>query len=78
MTRMVEGDKWELYVIPELAYGGRGSGKLIGPHATLVFTIHMIQIKGDSLPAKRDEKSVTDGAYGDAPEEQSESCSSGL
>ena len=47
MQLMVEGDKWELYIPSELAYGTRGSPPKIGPDETLVFTIEMIEILGE-------------------------------
>lgn len=41
---MKEGGKYELYVPSDLAYGPRGGGKLIGPNATLIFTIELLEI----------------------------------
>jgi len=51
MQLMVEGDKWELYISSDLAYGDRGSPPKIGGGDTLVFTIEMITIQGDKVPA---------------------------
>ncbi|MCE9610651.1 MAG: FKBP-type peptidyl-prolyl cis-trans isomerase [Chthoniobacter sp.] len=42
---MKEGAKWILYVPPNLAYGERGAGGLIGPNETLVFEIELLQVK---------------------------------
>ena len=42
---MKVGAKWELFIPPELAYGARGSGNSIGPHATLIFEIELLEIK---------------------------------
>ncbi len=39
------GAKWELFVPSELAYGERGAGGKIGPHATLIFEVELLQIK---------------------------------
>jgi FKBP-type peptidyl-prolyl cis-trans isomerase FklB len=39
------GDKFELTIPSDLAYGPRGSGKLIGPDATLLFDVELIEIK---------------------------------
>ena len=39
------GDKFELAIPSDLAYGQRGSGQLIGPDATLLFTVELIEIK---------------------------------
>jgi FKBP-type peptidyl-prolyl cis-trans isomerase FklB len=43
---MVVGDKWRIACPPELAYGERGAGGVIGPNTPLVFEIHLIDIKG--------------------------------
>mmetsp|Transcript_19286 Transcript_19286/g.23480 ORF Transcript_19286/g.23480 Transcript_19286/m.23480 type:complete len:236 (+) Transcript_19286:184-891(+) len=51
MQLMVEGDKFELYIPSDLAYGDRGSPPKIPGGATLVFTIEMIEIKGEKVPA---------------------------
>ena len=48
---MVEGDKFELYIPSELAYGERGSPPKIPGGAALIFTIEMIEIKGDKVDA---------------------------
>ncbi len=41
---MKEGSKWMLYIPSQLAYGEKGSGKLIGPHETLIFEVEMIAV----------------------------------
>lgn len=41
---MKEGDKWEVYVPAELAYGERGSGPTIGPNAALIFEMELISV----------------------------------
>lgn len=41
---MREGDKWELVIPSDLAYGDSGAGALIGPGATLVFEVELIKI----------------------------------
>lgn len=41
---MKEGSKWMLYIPWQLAYGEKGSGKLIGPRETLVFEVELIAI----------------------------------
>jgi len=47
---MVEGDKFEVYIPSDKAYGTSGSGKLIGPNATLVFKVELIEIVGGGKP----------------------------
>ncbi|KPA76024.1 putative FKBP-type peptidyl-prolyl cis-trans isomerase [Leptomonas pyrrhocoris] len=41
---MVEGEEWEVYLPPELAYGTRGAGGVIPPNATLIFKIRLIKV----------------------------------
>ena len=42
---MEEGAKWQLFIPPNLAYGDRGAGGVIGPNATLIFEIELISIQ---------------------------------
>lgn len=51
MQLMVEGDKWELYIPSELAYGEGGSPPKIGGGDVLVFTIEILKIKGGKVAA---------------------------
>ena len=51
MQLMVVGDKWELYIPSELAYGDRGSPPKIGGGEVLVFQIEILAILGDAVPA---------------------------
>lgn len=41
---MPVGSKWRLYVPAELAYGAQGAGPDIGPNATLVFDVELLDI----------------------------------
>jgi FKBP-type peptidyl-prolyl cis-trans isomerase FklB len=43
---MPVGSKWQLVVPPDLAYGSRGAGGVIGPNATLIFEVELLSIKG--------------------------------
>ncbi len=42
---MPVGSKWQIAVPSDLAYGQRGAGGTIGPNATLLFDIELIDIK---------------------------------
>lgn len=44
LQMMSVGDKWEVYLPADLAYGESGSPPVIGPNATLVFTIELLGI----------------------------------
>ena len=39
---MPEGSKWELYIPADLGYGAGGQGP-IGPNATLIFEVELLQ-----------------------------------
>lgn len=41
---MVEGEEWEVYLPPNLAYGASGAGGVIPPYATLIFKIQLIKV----------------------------------
>lgn len=51
MQMMVEGDKWELYIPSDLAYGDRGSPPKIKGGDALIFTIEIIKINGAKVPS---------------------------
>lgn len=63
MQLMVAGDKWELYIPSELAYGDRGSPPKIGGGDVLIFQMEIISIMGDTVPAIKcdpSDKDMTD------------------
>lgn len=45
---MKEGDKWQLFISPELAYGERGMGARIPPNSLLIFELKLVSIKSDN------------------------------
>ena len=42
---MREGDHWQVFVPPELAYGERGQPPRIGPNEALVFELKLVKVK---------------------------------
>jgi FKBP-type peptidyl-prolyl cis-trans isomerase len=38
------GDKYRIFIPPDLAYGKTGVGRLIGPNATLIFEVELLEI----------------------------------
>jgi FKBP-type peptidyl-prolyl cis-trans isomerase FklB len=42
---MKEGDKWELYIPPELGYGKRGLRNRIPPNSALIYEVELIAVK---------------------------------
>ena len=43
---MSVGAKWRLFIPSNLAYGPNGAGNLIGPNATLIFDVELLNIAG--------------------------------
>ena len=50
LQRMKIGAKWQLYIPSELAYGERGTGSSIGPNATLLFDVELLDITTTPKP----------------------------
>ena len=44
LPMMHEGDKWEVYIPADMAYGAQGAGANIGPNETLKFEIELIKV----------------------------------
>ncbi|WP_230198388.1 FKBP-type peptidyl-prolyl cis-trans isomerase [Luminiphilus syltensis] len=44
---MSEGAKYKLFIPSELAYGAGGAGEIIGPNATLVFDVELVDVVDD-------------------------------
>ena len=54
---MQVGDKWELAIPPQLAYGPGGTGGAIGPNQTLLFEVELLAIN----PGDEAEEAVAEG-----------------
>merc|ERR1712205_257912 len=61
MQLMVEGDKWEMYIPSDLAYGESGSPPKIPGGSALIFRMEIIKIKGGKKPAITCDPTSLDG-----------------
>lgn len=59
------GDKWELYIPSELAYGAPGMGRTIPPNSALIFEVELQDIKGKSGNTKDKKKKKKESAKAD-------------
>lgn len=50
---MKVGDKWQLFIPSELAYGEHGAGGDIPPNSVLVFEVELLDVKKDAGPQTR-------------------------
>jgi FKBP-type peptidyl-prolyl cis-trans isomerase FklB len=50
LEMMPVGSKWQIVMPPDLAYGERGAGQLIGPNATIIFEVELISIQPPNTP----------------------------
>ena len=49
---MPAGSTWEVYIPSNLAYGERNVGGAIGPNETLVFNVHLLEVKKEEKKVK--------------------------
>lgn len=45
LMRMKVGDKWQLFIPPNLAYGEQGSQGAIGPNEALIFEVELLEVE---------------------------------
>ncbi|WP_101675344.1 FKBP-type peptidyl-prolyl cis-trans isomerase [Alloalcanivorax mobilis] len=69
LPMMKVGDKWKIYLPPELGYGEQGAGGDIGPNEVLVFEVELLDVKGKGDEA---EKAAPADDSGDAAEADTE------
>jgi FKBP-type peptidyl-prolyl cis-trans isomerase FklB len=48
LQKMKKGATWELYVPADLGYGDKSISEDIGPNSTLVFNVHLLDIKPET------------------------------
>ena len=62
LQMMQEGDKWKLFIPPDLAYGEQGAGQSIGPNEALIFEVELIEVEktptdtGDAQPSEKPQR----------------------
>jgi len=58
VSLMKVGSKWQLFIPSKLGYGENGAGDVIGPNATLIFEVELLDTK-DASAAKKPAKTKT-------------------
>jgi FKBP-type peptidyl-prolyl cis-trans isomerase len=53
LVNMKPGSKWEVFIPSDLAYGKKGTGSTIGPHAVLIFEIELLEVQLDPATKKK-------------------------
>ncbi|MFP1682784.1 FKBP-type peptidyl-prolyl cis-trans isomerase [Alloalcanivorax sp. C16-1] len=44
LLHMKEGDKWRIFLPPELAYGEQGRGQEVPPQSTLIYELELVEV----------------------------------
>jgi FKBP-type peptidyl-prolyl cis-trans isomerase FklB len=52
---MPAGSKWQIFVPSHLGYGEKGAGRIIGPHATLIYDIELLAVNPQPVLEKKKE-----------------------
>jgi len=45
LQMMKVGDKWRLFIPPDIAYGAKGSPPAVPPHSVLIFEVELLEVK---------------------------------
>jgi FKBP-type peptidyl-prolyl cis-trans isomerase FklB len=64
---MKKGAKYQIFVPSGLAYGARGAGQDIGPNATLIFEVELVDIKPAPTASATPETTASPAAKKDKP-----------
>ena len=56
LPMMKVGDKWKLFLPPELGYGEQGAGGDIGPNEVLIFEVELLDVKDQGAKKKPSEE----------------------
>lgn len=61
---MREGDKWEIFVPYDLAYGAKGKPPKIPAYSPLIFDMHLIKVHGKGTPTASTDTAVFRKIFG--------------